>query len=168
MLTSTSSNMDIQIQWDGAPDEIALENLTGVVKLDLRRGRFIRGATVGENPLLKLIGLFNFDTLARRLRLDFSDLNPEGMAYESVTGELLFVEQTIKIKSPLLVDTGNLTVAAALTGGIPIAVGVYVLGKVFKNQVDKASSIRYNIRGSWDDPKVKFDKVFEDTVTNTR
>ena len=195
MLTSSQATMDVQLQWAGAPDDIAIEKLLGVVTLDLRRGRFIRGATAAENPLVKLVGLLNFDTLARRLRLDFSDLNPEGMAYESVTGELLFNDQTIVIKTPILVDTpssqlqlvgdidlanetldtklvatlpvaGNLTVAAALTGGIPVAMGVYVLGKIFKNQVDKASSIRYDVEGSWEDPDVKFDKVFDDTVSD--
>lgn len=189
-LTSKTAQFDLQIQWPGAPDFISLENLSGVVGLEILRGRFIRGAEAGENPLVKLVGLLNFDTLARRLRLDFSDLHPTGMGYESVHGHLLFKQGLIEISDPLQVDmpasqlqmvgrvdipnqkidaqlvatlplAGDLTFAAALTGGIPMAVGVYVVGKLFKRQMDQVSSLRYNIKGTWDDPDVSLEKVFE-------
>ena len=196
ILISKSADIDVDLQWQGAPDEMAISKLEGLVELKILRGRFVRGATAAENPLLKLIGLLNFDTLARRLRLDFSDLNPEGMAYDSVKGELVFTAGHVRIKNPLNVDTpssqlqfvgdinldaqtvdaklvatlplaGNLTVAAALTGGIPTAVTVFLLGKLFKRQMNKASSIRYEVTGSWNDPSVKFDKVFESKASSS-
>ncbi len=191
-LTSKSASLHADLQWSAEPDRLSLSAVQGVVDLSFQRGRFIRGASAGENPLLKLIGLLNFDTLARRLRLDFSDLNPEGMAYESVKGQMVFTGGTIEMKTPLYVDTpssqllwvgeidlreqqvdaqlvatlpiaGNLALAAALTGGLPTAITVFLLGKVFKKQVDKASSLRYDVEGDWNNPKVKFDKVFENT-----
>ncbi len=190
IITSDRAAVDLEVQWRGAPDQFQLANLTGMVNLDIDRGRFIRGASVGENPLLKLIGLLNFDTIARRLRLDFSDLKTEGMGYESIEGQLLFKEGMVTTANPIQVESpsanmqfagdinirdqslnaqlvatlpvaGNLTVAAALAGGVPIAVGVYVAGKLFKNQVDKVSSIRYRIRGDWNNPEAKIEKVFE-------
>ncbi len=189
-ITSDRAEVELEVQWRGAPDQLKLANLIGMVNLDIERGRFIRGASVGENPLLKLIGLLNFDTIARRLRLDFSDLKTEGMGYESIEGQLLFKEGMITTANPIQVESpsanmqfagdinildqnlnaqlvatlpvaGNLTVAAALAGGVPIAVGVYVAGKLFKNQVDKVSSIRYRIRGDWNNPDAKIEKVFE-------
>ncbi len=191
-LTSKAASLRADLQWPAEPDRLSLSAVQGVVDLSFQRGRFIRGASAGENPLLKLIGLLNFDTLARRLRLDFSDLHPEGMAYESVKGEMVFTGGTIEMKTPLYVDTpssqllwvgeidlmaqqvdaqlvatlpiaGNLALAAALTGGVPTAITVFLLGKVFKKQVDKASSLRYDVEGDWNNPKVKFDKVFENT-----
>lgn len=189
-LTSSSVKLDIEAQWAGAPDQFTLEKLFGLVSVNMERGRFIRGASVAENPLLKLIGLLNFDTLARRLRLDFSDLNPEGMAYERVKGTFKFNRGIVNVVDELRVETpstniqfagdinipdqtvdaqvvatlpvaGNLTMAAALTGGLPAAVGVFVVGKIFKKQVDKVSSVRYSVKGSWLEPDVEVEKVFE-------
>ena len=38
---------------------------------------------------------------------------------------------------------------------------MYVVSKIFKKQVDQATSISYRIRGSWDEPEMKFDRLFE-------
>ena len=190
ILTSDEAQFDLDMQWAGAPDALQLNNVLGNIDLNIERGRFIRGAEVGENPVVKLLGLLNFDTLARRLRLDFSDLNPEGLGYEKVQGRLALKEGVVEVAQPLEVDspashlqfvgninmlnqtvdaqlvttfplTGNLTMAAALTGVLPAAVGVFVVGKLFKQQFDKVSSIRYSIDGDWNDPKVEVEKVFE-------
>lgn len=197
VLTSDQARFDLELQWPGAPDAIGLNKLLGTIDFDLQRGRFIRGAEVGENPVVKLLGLLNFDTLTRRLRLDFSDLNPEGLGYERVRGLLAFKEGIIEVNQPLQVDspashiqfvgdidllkqtvdaqlvttfpiTGNLTMAAALTGVLPAAVGVFVVGKLFKEQIDKVSSIRYNIKGNWNEPKVEVEKVFENQTNHQR
>lgn len=194
-LTSDSANFDVELQWAGPPADINLLTLAGVVDLSVQRGVFRRGGGVGDNPLLKLIGLLNFDTLARRLRLDFSDLGANGLAYEEINGSLLFRKGRVRIQQPLQVSTpsshlqlageldvvqetldtqlvatlplaGNLTVAAAVTGGVPLAIGVYVAGKIFKNQVDRVSSLRYKVTGSWNDPDAKLERIFENTVAD--
>ncbi len=194
-LSSDSATLDVDLQWPGPPVDVDLLELAGVVDLSVQRGVFSRGGSVGENPLLKLIGLLNFDTLARRLRLDFSDLGAAGLAYEEIDGALLFRSGIVHIRQPLQVSTpsshlqlvgdlnmaketldtqlvatlplaGNLTVAAALTGGVPLAIGVYVAGKIFKDQVERVSSLRYNVSGSWNDPEAKLERIFENTVAD--
>ena len=194
MLTSESASFDTDVQWLGAPSDIELERLFGIINVEIKKGRFIRGAEVGENPLVKLIGLLNFDTLARRFRLDFSDLHPEGMSYDMVKGEFHFHRGMVQTPSPLLVDMtasdiqflGDIdvigetvdaqlvvtlplaglstTAIAALTGGVPLAVGVFVASKIFKRQVDQASSLRYTLSGPWEDPDVDLEKVFSADV----
>lgn len=192
-LSSASATLDVDLQWPGPPVDVDLLQLAGVVDLSVQRGVFSRGGSVGDNPLLKLIGLLNFDTLARRLRLDFSDLGATGLAYEQIDGTLLFRTGTVHIREPLQVNTpsshlqlvgdldmaqetldtqlvatlplaGNLTVAAALTGGVPLAIGVYVAGKIFKDQMDRVSSLRYGVTGSWSNPEAKLERIFENTV----
>lgn len=194
-LNSDSARFDVDLQWPAPPVEVDLLKLAGVVQLNVQRGVFSRAGSVGENPLLKLIGLLNFDTLARRLRLDFSDLSAAGLAYEEIDGSLLFRSGTVAIRQPLQVSTpsshlqlvgdldmeretldtqlvatlplaGNLTVAAALTGGVPLAIGVYVAGKIFKDQVERVSSLRYNVTGSWNDPQAKLERIFDNSVAD--
>ena len=192
-IESELSIISAEVSWDGAPDEISLKTVQGQVIFDLEDGAFIRGAGEADNGLLRLIALFNFDTIARRLKLDFSDLAKEGFGFESVHGEFDFQDGWIYINEPMVVDStssriqlagtldvieekidaelvatlpvaGDLTVAAALVAGLPAAIGVFIISHMFEEQVDKASSINYRVRGSWEEPKIKFRKIFDDSA----
>ena len=58
----------------------------------------------------------------------------------------------------------NLPWVAALTAGLPVAAGVFLLSKVFENQFNRLTSLVYTASGTWDDPEVTFDRVFDDTA----
>ncbi len=192
MITSQKATFNISVNWPGYPDQLDVNALAGTVDIKMLKGKFMSEEGKGDSAFLNLIALLNFDTLVRRLRLDFSDLSAEGLAYDSVTGQLNFKNDYVHLthEAPLKVDTtsadlqlfgdinlkaqtidsqlvatlpiaGNLAVAAALTAGLPAAVGVYVVGKLFKEQVDDFASVRYNVTGSWDEPKMDVDKIFE-------
>ena len=162
----------------------------GDVALELTEGRFSRNASGGADGILRLFAVLNFDSLARRLRLDFSDLYQSGLAYDSIRGRAHFDAGQIEFREPLLVRSpssrmqlmgridlvnetldarlvatlpvaSNLTFLTALVGGLPAAAGVYLVSKLFERQVDQATSVSYRISGDWDDPKIKFDRLFE-------
>ncbi len=197
LLESTEAKFSIDASWDEPPDMVSLTNIYGDISLEMTSGSFIRGAEAGENPLLRLIALFNFDTIARRLRLDFSDLAAKGFAYDKVKSDLSFANGIVTFSDPLIVESssskmqmagtidlieedidselvvtlpvaGNLAVATAFIAGLPAGLGVYVVSKMFDKQVDKVSSINYSIAGSWDDPKIKVRKVFDDTAAKKK
>lgn len=190
LMESESARFDLDISWNNAPDLIALPLLYGDVSVNIQNGSFLRGAEAGENPILRLIALFNFDTLARRLRLDFSDLAAKGFSFDTVDTVLRFDEGVAIIQDPLVVKSssskmrmvgalnlieedvdaelvvtlpvaGNLAVATAFAAGLPAGLGVYIISKMFDKHVDKVSSISYSVEGPWEDPKVKVQRVFD-------
>jgi uncharacterized protein YhdP len=55
----------------------------------------------------------------------------------------------------------NLPWVAALTAGLPVAAGVFVVSKLLQKQVNQLSSAVYSISGSWDDPQVEFAHIFD-------
>ena len=55
----------------------------------------------------------------------------------------------------------NLPWVAALTAGLPIAAGVFVVSKLFEKQVSQLASAVYSIGGSWDDPQIRLDRIFD-------
>lgn len=144
---------------------------------------------------LQLISFFNFDTWMRRLRLDFSDLTRKGMAFDQMEGTLHFDQGKVQMRSPLIVDMpsgklqavgdidllgenvdatlvatvpvgGNLTLFTALAAGLPAAVGVYIISKIFEKQVDKVASVRYRVTGKLSEPEFEFDKLFGNEIEN--
>ena len=154
-------------------------------------GRFLRSQNVGTTDLLRLFGLFNFDTWARRLRLDFSDLYKRGLSFDRLESKLelnqgmIYLTQPLVVKSPSSnfkmagtidyenqqIDASlvarlpvgeNITLGVALAAGLPAAVGVYSISKLFKDQVDKAASLSYTIKGDWENPSIRFDRLFDE------
>lgn len=190
MIDSTSASYLVDLNWPGAPGEFALLNVEGDIDLLLQDGRFRRTSASGSEGILRLFALLNFDSLARRLRLDFSDLYKSGLSYDEVQGKIHFDAGKIYFTEPILVQgpssrlqmagsvnlhdetidarliaalpvAGNLTFLAAFAAGLPAAAGIYLISKIFHKQVDQATSMSYSIQGSWDDPVMKFDRLFE-------
>lgn len=190
-IESESAIFDTALRWDGSPARVAADRLSGDLEIDIRDGRFLRATDSAGSAVLRLLSLFNFDTWARRLRLDFSDLYQNGMAFDRVRGEVYFegggellIAVPIQVEGPTselqmagrvnleredlnltLVATlpvgNNLALIAALAGGLPAAAGVYLISKAFKKQVDDMASVSYRISGNWEEPQVRFDKLFD-------
>ena len=62
--------MSGQLAWAGNPLNFNLEDMYGGVYVDILDGKF----TSAEPGLGRLIGLFNLQSLSKRLKLDFGDV----------------------------------------------------------------------------------------------
>jgi uncharacterized protein YhdP len=189
MVDSQSATFLVDVNWLSTPQDFHLVDIDGTIDLKLTEGRFHREATAGDG-LLRLMSILNFDSLARRLRLDFTDLYKTGLAYDQISGKVRFERGKMSFIDPLLVRSpssdlqmagsfnlraetvnarivanlpvaGNLTFYAALATGLPAAAGVYLVSKIFKKQVSQVASISYTMSGSWEKPKLRFDRLFE-------
>ncbi|MDP5209481.1 YhdP family protein [Microbulbifer sp. 2205BS26-8] len=191
LIESKSASFDTALRWDGSPVQVKGSLLSGALKIDIRDGRFLRSTGTAGSTVLRLLSLFNFDTWARRLRLDFSDLYKSGMAFDRVRGEVVFegdgqllIAVPIQVEGPTselqmagrvnllredldltLVATlpvgNNLALVAALAGNLPAAAGVYLISKAFKKQVNKMASVSYRISGDWAEPQIRYDRLFD-------
>lgn len=189
-IESKNARFRADISWAGDPQDFALKKLRGDMNIWVEKGRFRRNPGAGSDGFLRLMAILNFDSLARRLRLDFSDLYQSGLAYDQISGKVSFEPGAMTFSEPLMVISpssrlqmmgkldlererintrlvatlpvvGNFTFFTALVTGLPAAAGIYVVSKLFKKQVDQATSISYSIKGSWDDPQMSFDRLFE-------
>ena len=73
-----------QLAWAGNPLNFNLEDVYGDVYVDILDGKFIRA----EPGLGRLIGLFNLQSLSKRLKLDFGDVFSEGFSFDRVRGDI--------------------------------------------------------------------------------
>jgi len=191
IIDSKKAAFSVDMTWPDKPWKIQPAGLTGYLGLSLEKGNFYKSPGGATNALIKLVGLFNFDTWLRRLRFDFSDFFSSGVSYDQIRGGLAFREGIMSFEEPLqtIMTSGkirmlgqadllneqidarlvatmpvgtNLPWVAALVGGLPAAAGVYLTSKLFKKEVDKLSSISYRVTGSWDDPELRVDRIFSD------
>lgn len=179
---SESAAFTSNFQWSGSPAAFDLEKIIGNVQVDIQNGRFV-DVDAGTS---RLFGAFSFDSLVRRLQLDFSDLYERGLAYDEITGRLDFndgivrsngafviagpssritidgeidlVNETIDADMLVNVPFGqNVSVLAGILGAWPIAVGSYIASRLFRNQMDEFTTVVYRLEGPWDNPASGFE-----------
>lgn len=187
-VTSESFRVDADGNWPGSPAWFSLKRFSGNLDPSLRSGQFVE--VQGSAQALRVFGLLNFNSIGRRLRLDFSDLLGKGLSYDRVKGNLqatngLFVTQepitltgpssnlelngnldmrNERIDAKLLVTlpvTNNLPLAALIVGAPAIGGALFVVDKLLGDKVARFASVQYDVDGPLQDPKISFDKPFE-------
>lgn len=191
VLTSTSGSFALDTRWEGSPAFFDFKRISGDIDLQLNKGSILQ---VDEYEGLKLIGLLNFTRVIQRLALDFSDLLQSGITFDIVEGELLFDRGFARVGEKLVIDgsatkfkfsgdadllsdevdidmvftvplSSTFPLVALLAGVSPqAAAAIYVTERVFNNELERLSSARMHITGSFDDPQTRFYRVFDNNL----
>ena len=141
----------------------------------------------GASNALRVVSILNLFDIVRRLSL--THMFESGIPFDSVRGTVEVADGRITVPalsvkggssfkfsgvsdiadqtlSGELVATlplsNNLPWIAALAANLPVAAGVFVISKLFDKQMQRLSSAVYSIEGTWDEPDVSFDRVFDD------
>jgi len=186
--SSKSFRLDVDGDWPGSPAWFSLKRFSGKLDASLRKGQFTE--VEGSASALRVFGLLNFNSIGRRLRLDFSDLLGKGLGYDRVKGVLqaqngVFVtRKPITLEGPssnlelngtldmardridakLLVTlpvTNNLPLAALIVGAPAIGGALFIADKLLGNSVARFASVQYTVKGPLQSPDISFDKPFE-------
>lgn len=180
--------LDVEVRWPGAPQDFALSDAEGDMQVRIGRGSFLE-ATTGASGALRVVSILNLADIVQRLSL--SNMFQSGIPFDSVEGEVALGEGKLVVErmdvkggsrfqfsgvSDLVSKTidaemvatlpvaSNLPWIAALAASLPVAAGVYVISQVFDQQMSLLSSAVYSITGSWRDPELDFDRIFDDAA----
>ncbi len=186
--TRDSGAASVNLRWPGGPEDFSFGPSTGELAFETGKGRFL---TTGSptTGTLRVVGILNFAEFLKRLSLDLSHVFKSGIAFEKMDGKLQFADTNMKIhdidvqgRSSHFQVNGNIDMAtdtidaqlvatlpissnlpwmAALAGGLPAAAGIYVVSKVFENQLERVSSAAYSIKGPTAGPEVKLERIFD-------
>ncbi|AZF51337.1 putative exported protein [Pseudomonas sp. R4-34-07] len=187
-VTSEDFHLDVDGRWPGSPAWVGPKRFSGSLDAAFRKGQFVE--VEGGAQALRVFGLLNFNSIGRRLRLDFSDLLGKGLSYDRVKGLLaasngVFVTRepitmtgpstnlelngtldlvADRVDAKLLVTlpvTNNLPIAALIVGAPAIGGALFLIDKLIGDRVSRFASVQYTVQGPWKDPKITFDKPFE-------
>ena len=183
VLQTKKATANIQLQWLGAPWEYDLARADGTLTFDARDGRLIEAGS--GTGLLRVFGIFNMNTLGRRLKLDFTDLFAKGISFDRMKGDYRIVKGVASTNSPFVMRgpsldmaasgdidlvnetvkqqmavtlpvTDNIPLAAVLLGAPQIAGLAFLLDKLVGDKVKKQfATVTYSMDGDWSDPKVE-------------
>ncbi|MBX3670551.1 MAG: TIGR02099 family protein [Rhodocyclaceae bacterium] len=173
-----TAKLEGRLGWQGSPLQIDYPSLQGALRLDAANGQFAK-----INPGAgRLLGILSLQSLPRRITLDFRDIFSEGLAFDTIGGELdvargIITTQDLSINAPaakiaisgqadLGQETQNLLVRVqpALSSSVavgallahPVAgVAAYLAQKVLRDPLDQIFAYQYSVTGAWSDPKVE-------------
>jgi len=180
-LSSESFKVDLDVRWLASPLEATLAGLAGKMRLSFRKGQL--NTQDSGSKALRVFGLLNFDTVGRRLRLDFSDLLGKGLAYDSLKGHIAIQDGIYQTTEPfalkgvsseldfegqldmnkgqvdasLLVAmplTSNLPLAAVLVGAPAVGGALFIMERLVGDRLDRMAAVRYRVTGDWENPDI--------------
>ncbi|MEH6565648.1 MAG: YhdP family protein [Halopseudomonas sp.] len=188
-ITSEQFVTRAQLNWPGSPAMFSLRRSSGSLEVAARDGML----QSGENgtQALRVFGLLNFNSLTRRLRLDFSDLFSKGTAYDTLDGQLYADNGVLHSEKPVVLEgpgvkmqfegnldlrndqvdlgvlvtlpvTNNLPLAALIAGAPQIGGVLFLADKILGDKVARFASVKYKVSGDWMQPDVEFDRAFDD------
>ena len=162
------------IEWAGAPHEFDYSRLNGKFDLFVKDGELVQV----EPGSGKLVGLLNFNTIARRLVFDFRDVFASGLQFDRMryrgllsNGDAILQEAFIltpavfvRMEGKVSLDQemidmdvhispelgGNLTLLSTLANPTAGAL-VFLTSQIFKDDMRRASFRSYQAKGSWED-----------------
>ncbi len=152
----------------------------GTAALQLRQGSL---AEVEPGVAGRLLGLAGWQSLQRRLTLDFTDLFGKGLRFDNLTAEAVLADGQLRLQ-PLALEgtaariaaqgrvglrdqdyqvrvvvtpkaTATLPLTGALTAGPAVGAALLLAQQLLGSEVDKLVRYEYAITGTWTDPQVQ-------------
>ena len=187
-VTSRDFRLDVDGRWPGSPAWVGLKHFSGSMDAALRSGQFVE--VEGGAQALRVFGLLNFNSIGRRLRLDFSDLFDKGLAYDRVKGLLVASNGVYVTREPITVTgpssnfeldgtldlvrdrvaanlqvtlpvTNNLPLAALIVGAPAVGGALFLVDRLIGDRVSRFASVHYRVEGPVKEPKITFVKPFD-------
>jgi uncharacterized protein (TIGR02099 family) len=177
---STAGSLNGTLQWQGRPDKVEINDVSGDLRLNLGQGQFLK-TDVGAARILPLISA---QGLLRRLNLDFRDVTDKGFSFDSVQGPIrvnsgVALMDNVTIKSSLAqvtfkgnlgleertqnlrvrvlpeVNAGGASIAYAAIVNPALGLGSFLLQFLLRRPLQEIFAVEYDVTGKWDQPIVK-------------
>lgn len=167
-------NLDGKLSWLGAPHEFEYARLNGGFEAFIKDGELVKVEPGGG----KLLGLLNFNAIARRLVFDFRDVFASGLIFDRMRYSAILAEGEVILRDAFilapavfvrmegkvdldkeLIDMevhvspelgGNLALLSALANPTAGAV-VFLTQTIFKDEMRNSSFKSYRALGTWED-----------------
>jgi uncharacterized protein (TIGR02099 family) len=178
------SSMQAKLSLDSSPMNFDVSRLSGDIELSLLKGEVVELDPGGAG---RVFGLLSFQTLPRRLSLDFRDIFSKGMSFDEIVGSftiskgqaytnnltMVAPSSQVEVSGRIgLADqdydqhvrvipnlSSTLPIAGALAGGPGLAVVMLITHQLLQKPIDKLTEFEYRVTGPWKSPEVvKVDK----------
>jgi uncharacterized protein YhdP len=182
-IVSNSAKLNYSFEWPSELYSPDLKILKGNIHLEVGKGQILNVSSQTKMGIGKLVTLLSFQSVARRLQLDFSDLTKAGLNFDEMRGDFQFdhgqaITQNMHIAGPVahinmtgsidLINetynlkievtphlTSSLPIIATIAGGPIAGAATWAANKLINPLVNKITTDTYTVTGPWDKPVIK-------------
>lgn len=181
-LNAKKANATYDLSWPGSPLDYDLKTMAGTAKVSIDDGVIPMSGNSVQMGLGKVLSAFSAQSIERRLKLDFSDIDEAGYSFNTMTSDVALAEGEAQLSkgefdgpqakiafdgrvgiaakdydvnlivTPYL--TSTLPIIATLIGGPIAGAATYAVDKIASKGIDQLTSYRYLLNGTWADPKL--------------
>jgi uncharacterized protein YhdP len=186
IISTNKASISFALGWDDKPFNITKNKLYGNISATLEDGKINK---IDKNTqILKPLGLFNADSLFKRLKLDFSDLFSSGYSFDNLKGSCLLSygkiytddyiimtssSSTQKLSGMVDINSNklelNLVITLPIVSNLPIislflaanpmlSALIFVADKAVGKKINALANISYRIYGDTNNPKIVLKK----------
>jgi len=176
VLNAKSGRMRVDLQWPGPMTSFNAAEASGGFSVDFADGLIYKV----EPGVAKILGLFSFYSLPRRLLLDFSDVAQQGLSFDKIKGDFVLnqgnawtdnliinapgadarivgragiIQQDYDQRITIRPQLGGGTaVVGALVSGIGVGALLLIGNEIFGKPFDELGVVRMHLTGSWEQP----------------
>ncbi len=167
-----------ELNWVGSPAKFDASHLNGKLNLNIEKGMVVKI----EPGAGRLVGVLNIESLPRRLRLDFSDLFSDGLAFDQIQADLSIDKgvvrtsnftlegviataqmegqadlanqtQDLKVTITPHINTGTSSVYLATINPL-LGLTNFVTQYLLTTPINKVATTQLRIDGTWSKPQV--------------
>lgn len=170
------------LNWPGSPFDFNIQKVSGVVESQISDGVIPISEDSVTMGLSKILSLFSVESIKRRLQFNFSDLSSDGYSFNIMQANVTLTAGDAKFTKSdfdgpqakvefdgrvglakkdydvnLVVTpyvTSTLPIIATIAGGPIAGVATYAIDKIAGSTIAKATSYKYLLKGSWEDPQL--------------
>ena len=186
LISSEKYNASVALVWPDEPSNFDLAKVSGSTSMEMENG--FLNTEDAKTGVLRVFGILNAESIVRRLKLDFSDLYKSGVSYDIFSVKAKINQGLLTLSDPLLIEgpsssyvingsvdlsnetldldmlvelpfAQNIPLAALILGAPQIGGVVWVIDKILGEPLSSITTARYDISGSWDEPKMDLHQV---------
>ena len=192
-IESKDFTVNTDLTWPGSPFDINPLKMNGRIHGDANTGTLLE-VEAGQG-ILRLLNMFNIAPIIQRMDFDPTAMFSRGFNFDRILYDVSLESSRVIIQEPIhikgrsseirfsgnanLADesldmdvvvqlplTNNLKWYVALITGNPTAfLGTIIGSRIFRTQLDRISSAKYKVEGTFENPEIELIGVFEDDLT---
>lgn len=165
------------VSWQNAPWAYESKSLNGELQFEFGKGHLSEVSDKG----VRLLSIFSFDSLLRKLSLDFTDVFGQGFYYQEFSGDVRFNDGIATTDNTRLEgDAGvmkisgssnlvsrqldyDISFSPALTASVPavallsgasltVGVGAFAVSKILEPVIEVITQLNFRLTGTFDEP----------------
>ncbi len=183
-LRGGQGDANFSINWPSAPYDITVKGMQGNVHVEMKNGALVNlgVATDTKIGIGKVLNLLSFQSILRRLSLNFNDISTAGYSYDIFRGDFTILDghintnntyvngpvaqlkmhggvNMVKKNYDLIINmsphlTSSLPVVATIIGGPIVGAATFLANVLVSPEIETAIGETFLLTGNWDEPQI--------------